>query len=101
MVEEDDESELERALKLSERCILGVNNRDLKTFQVDLNNSLRLKNLLPPSRLLVTESGIATPEDVRMMQEHDIHSFLVGESFMKQERPDLAFQALFGQPENL
>ena len=101
LVEVHDESELERALKLSERCILGVNNRDLKTFQVDLNNSLRLKNLLSPSRLLVTESGIATPEDVRMMQEHDIHSFLVGESFMKQERPDLAFQALFGQPENL
>lgn len=46
------------------------------------------------SRLLITESGIATPDDVRMMQEHDIHSFLVGESFMKQPRPDQAFTAL-------
>jgi indole-3-glycerol phosphate synthase len=51
---------LERALKLSERCLLGVNNRNLKTFDVDLNTSLRLKKLLDPSRLLVTESGIAT-----------------------------------------
>ena len=101
LVEVHDENELERALNLSERCILGVNNRNLKTFEVDLNTSLRLKKLLPPARLLVTESGIATPEDIRMMQDHDIHSFLVGESFMKQIRPDHAFTALFGQPENL
>ena len=99
LVEVHDETELERALNLSERCILGVNNRNLKTFEVDLNTSLRLKKLLPPARLLVTESGIATPEDVRMMQDHDIHSFLVGESFMKQPRPDLAFGELFGKPE--
>ena len=101
LVEVHDENELERALNLSERCILGVNNRNLKTFEVDLNTSLRLKKLLPPARLLVTESGIATPEDIRMMQDHDIHSFLVCESFMKQIRPDHAFTALFGQPENL
>lgn len=68
-----------------------MNNRNLKTFDVDLNTSIRLKRLLDSSRLLITESGIATPEDVRMMQEHDIHSFLVGESFMKQTRPDHAF----------
>ena len=98
LVEVHDEAELERALKLSERCILGVNNRNLKTFEVDLNTSLRLKKLLPASRLLVTESGIATPADVEMMQAHDIHTFLVGESFMKQPRPDLAFGELFGKP---
>jgi len=98
LVEVHDEDELERALRLSERCLLGVNNRNLKTFDVDLNTSLRLKKLLEPSRLLVTESGIATPDDVHMMQEHDIHAFLVGESFMKQPRPDHAFTALFGQP---
>lgn len=101
LVEVHDEAELERALKLSDRCILGVNNRNLKTFDVDLNTSLRLKKLLEPTRLLVTESGIATPSDVQMMQEHDIHSFLVGESFMKQPRPDHAFSALFGTPENI
>ncbi|MEQ1307197.1 indole-3-glycerol phosphate synthase TrpC [Acinetobacter bereziniae] len=101
LVEVHDEAELERALKLSDRCILGVNNRNLKTFDVDLNTSLRLKKLLEPTRLLVTESGIATPSDVQMMQEHDIHSFLVGESFMKQPRPDHAFTALFGTPENI
>ena len=99
LVEVHDEAELERALKLSERCILGVNNRNLKTFEVDLNTSLRLKKLLPASRLLVTESGIATPDDVAMMQANDIHTFLVGESFMKQPRPDLAFGELFGKPE--
>ena len=99
LVEVHDEAELERALKLSERCILGVNNRNLKTFEVDLNTSLRLKKLLPASRLLVTESGIATPADVAMMQANDIHTFLVGESFMKQPRPDLAFCELFGKPE--
>lgn len=98
LVEVHDEEELERALRLSEKCILGVNNRNLKTFYVDLNTSLRLKRLLDPSRLLVTESGIATPDDIAMMQEHDIHAFLVGESFMKQPRPDQAFTALFGHP---
>lgn len=98
LVEVHDEYELERALKLSDRCILGVNNRNLKTFEVDLNTSLRLKKLLEPSRLLVTESGIATPDDVAMMQANNIHTFLVGESFMKQPRPDHAFTALFGTP---
>ena len=101
LVEVHDEEELERALRLSEKCILGVNNRNLKTFDVDLNTSLRLKRLLDPSRLLVTESGIATPADIAMMQEHDIHAFLVGESFMKQPRPDQAFTALFGQPQTV
>jgi len=98
LVEVHDEAELERALRLSERCLLGVNNRNLKTFAVDLNTSLRLKKLLDPARLLITESGIATPADVAMMQEHDIHTFLVGESFMKQPRPDHAFTELFGTP---
>jgi indole-3-glycerol phosphate synthase len=101
LVEVHDEDELERALKLSDRCLLGVNNRNLKTFDVDLNTSLRLKKLLDPSRLLVTESGIATPSDVALMQEHGIHSFLVGESFMKQARPDHAFRDLFGEPETV
>ncbi|MBL8281393.1 indole-3-glycerol phosphate synthase TrpC [Acinetobacter junii] len=101
LVEVHDEHELERALKLSEQCILGVNNRNLKTFDVDLNTSLRLKKLLPASRVLVTESGIATPADVQMMQENDIHTFLVGESFMKQPKPDQAFAALFGKPEQI
>lgn len=98
LVEVHNEAELERALRLDSRCLLGVNNRDLKTFNVDLNHSIRLKSLLDPSRILITESGIATPDDVRLMQEHDIHHFLVGESFMKQPHPDRAFIDLFGQP---
>ena len=52
-------------------------------------------------RLLITESGIATPEDVRLMQENDIHAFLVGESFMKQPKPNQAFNELFGTPEQI
>ncbi len=64
LVEVHDEDELERALRLDDRCLLGVNNRNLKTFDVDLNTSLRLKKLLEPSRLFMTESGIATPADV-------------------------------------
>lgn len=101
LVEVHDEDELERALRLNERCILGVNNRNLKTFEVDLNTSVRLKNQLESSRLLITESGIATPADVAMMQENDIHTFLVGESFMKQPRPDHAFRDLFGVPHSI
>lgn len=100
LVEVHDEAELERALRLNDRCILGVNNRNLKTFDVDLNTSIRLKKMLDPSRLLVTESGIARSEDVQMMQQHEIHAFLVGESFMKQPRPDHAFRDLFGLPQS-
>lgn len=98
LVEVHDEQEMERALQLSERCLLGVNNRNLKTFDVDLNTTLRLKAMLANDRALITESGIATPDDVKMMLEHDIQRFLVGESFMKQPRPDEAFTALFGTP---
>lgn len=101
LVEVHDEYELERALLLSDKCLLGVNNRNLKTFEVDLNHTLRLKKLLPASRVLVTESGIATPNDVQLMQDNDIYSFLVGESFMKHPQPDAAFQALFGVPKNM
>ena len=101
LVEVHDEEELERAMRLSEHCILGVNNRNLKTFEVDLDISVRLKKLLDPSRLLVTESGIATVDDVAKMKANDIHAFLVGESFMKQPRPDHAFTALFGKPESV
>ncbi len=68
---------------------------------MDLNTSLRLKKLLPTSRILVTESGISTPADVEIMQANDIHTFLVGESFMKQPRPDQAFNELFGQPHRI
>src|SRR5690606_32365654 len=101
LVEVHDEAELERALKLSDRCLLGVNNRNLKTFDVDLDTSIRLKNLLDPSRLLVTESGIAIPADVAMMQQHDIHAYLVGESYMKQPRLYNALRNLLAEPESV
>lgn len=101
LVEVHDEAELERAMRLDQRCLLGVNNRNLKTFAVDLNTTIRLKALLPAGRELITESGIATPSDVTMMLDQGIQRFLVGESFMKQPRPDLAFHDLFGQPQQV
>lgn len=98
LVEVHNEAELDRALRLDPRCLLGVNNRDLKTFKVNLDHSIRLKKMLPQERILITESGIATAKDIALMQENHINHFLVGESFMKQTRPDHAFSALFGTP---
>jgi indole-3-glycerol phosphate synthase len=99
LVEVHDESELERALKLSNRCLLGVNNRNLKTFEVDLNTTIRLKDMAGADRQIITESGISTPEQVEFMLKNGIEQFLVGEGFMKQPHPDLAFKALFGEPQ--
>lgn len=96
LVEVHNEKELERALRLDSRCLLGANNRDLKTFKVNLDHSIQLKKMLPADRLLITESGISTPEDVAKMQKNDIHHFLVGEGFMKHPDPQHAFNTLFG-----
>lgn len=99
LVEVHDETELERALKLSDRCLLGVNNRNLKTFDVDLNTTIRLKDLAGSHRQIITESGISTPEQVEFMLENGIEQFLVGEGFMKQAHPGEAFKQLFGEPQ--
>ncbi len=74
LVEVHDETELERACALR-TPLLGVNNRDLRNFEVNLETSIRLRQLCPPERLLVTESGIAGPTDVQRLREHDIHAF--------------------------
>lgn len=100
LVEVHDEQEMQRALQLDKRCLIGVNNRNLKTFDVDLQTTLHLKNMLDDGRDLITESGIATPDDVQMMLDNGIYRFLVGESFMKQPRPDEAFTALFDEPKH-
>jgi indole-3-glycerol phosphate synthase len=95
LVEVHDADELARALKLPSRLI-GINNRNLKTFETRLETTLELKSHVPEDRLLVTESGILSAADVDHMRSHDIHAFLVGEAFMRQADPGEAFTALFG-----
>jgi indole-3-glycerol phosphate synthase len=82
LVEVHDEHELERALK-SEAQIVGVNNRNLKTFEVDIETTGRLRALIPPDKLLVSESGIRNADDVRHMAEMGCDAILVGETFCK------------------
>jgi indole-3-glycerol phosphate synthase len=95
LVEVHDRAELERAVKLK-TPLLGINNRDLRTFDVKLETTLALKELVPAGKLLVTESGILARSDVQRMREAGVHAFLVGEAFMRAEDPGTALQALFG-----
>jgi len=99
LVESHDAAELERALRIpgvaGRMPLLGVNNRDLRTFEVSLDNSIRLQAMLPPGRRLVAESGIATPGDVARLREAGIDAFLVGEAFMREAEPGAALQRLF------
>jgi indole-3-glycerol phosphate synthase len=98
LVEVHSEEEL-RSLHLENIRLLGVNNRDLSTFETDLATSFRLKELVPPSVVLVSESGIATRGDVDRLMEHGIHAMLVGESLMRAPSPGKALAALLGRTE--
>lgn len=99
LVEVHDGDELERALRLpaahGRTPLLGVNNRDLRTFRVALDTSLALRPRLPAGRLMVAESGLSQPGDVARLQAAGIHAFLVGEAFMRAPDPGLALAALF------
>ena len=95
LVEVHDQSELERALKLK-TPLLGINNRNLKTFEVSLDTTLTLRTLVPKDRVLVTESGIHTRDDVLRMGAAGVNAFLVGEAFMRAPEPGEALEALFG-----
>lgn len=99
LVEVHDADELQRALHLptinGRQALIGVNNRNLRTFDVSLDTTLGLKDAMPAGRVLVTESGIATRDDVERMRAADIDAFLVGESFMRQPDPGVALQQLF------
>ncbi|WP_427913978.1 indole-3-glycerol phosphate synthase TrpC [Ramlibacter sp. MMS24-I3-19] len=95
LVEVHDGAELQRALKLK-TPLVGINNRNLRTFEVSLDTTLGLLGEVPKDRLLVTESGILGPADVRRMREAGVHAFLVGEAFMRADEPGEALAALFG-----
>jgi indole-3-glycerol phosphate synthase len=95
LVEVHDQAELHRALKLK-TPLVGINNRNLRTFDVSLQTTLDLMADVPPERLLITESGILAREDVARMQAAGVHAFLVGEAFMRAPDPGLALAELFG-----
>lgn len=97
LVEVHDRSELERAVAL-DGTLLGINNRNLRTFETRLETTLDLLELLPPGRLVITESGILTREDVARMRSAGIHGFLVGEAFMKAPDPGECLGELFNAP---
>lgn len=94
LVEVHDRDELERALRLR-TPLVGINNRNLRTFEVTLETTLGMLADVPADRLLVTESGILHRDDVRRMREAQVHAFLVGEAFMRAEDPGVALSALF------
>jgi indole-3-glycerol phosphate synthase len=99
LVEVHDRPELERALKLKNvptKTLLGINNRNLKTFEVSLQTTIDMLGDVPADKLLVTESGISTQTDVQKMRAAGVHAFLVGEAFMRADEPGLALAQLFG-----
>lgn len=95
LVEVHDAMELERALTLDTKLI-GINNRNLRTFETTLQTTLELKKQVPDDRLIITESCIHTPDDVQLMLENGIYAFLVGEAFMRAESPGKRMRELFG-----
>lgn len=94
LVEVHDGEELRRALKL-DLPLLGINNRNLRTFETTLQTTIDLLKKIPDDRIVVTESGIHNPEDVALMREHNVQTFLVGEAFMRAENPGAELKKLF------
>jgi indole-3-glycerol phosphate synthase len=95
LVEVHDRAELARALRLK-TSLVGINNRDLHTFEVSLDTTLRMRGDIPADRLLITESGISDRQGVRRLREAGVNAFLVGEAFMRAPEPGLALAELFG-----
>lgn len=94
LVEVHDEHEMERALRLR-TPLVGVNNRNLRTFEVDVGLSERLRQLCPADRVIVAESGISSVAEVARLRARQVHAFLVGEAFMRAPDPGVALEALF------
>ncbi|MDR2164512.1 MAG: indole-3-glycerol phosphate synthase TrpC [Zoogloeaceae bacterium] len=96
LAEVHDGSELDRALQLA-TPLLGINNRDLRSFGVSLQTTLGLLPRIPPGRIVVTESGILTTGDIALMRRNGVNAFLVGEAFMRQPSPGEALESLVGE----
>jgi len=94
LIEVHNREELEVALELPVRMI-GINNRDLHSFDVSLDTTYKLLDLIPEDKLIVTESGIASRDDVAAMREHGVNSFLIGESFMRADDPGARLKEFF------
>ena len=94
LVEVHDGAELQRALKLK-TPLVGINNRDLRNFEVSLDTTLGLMKDVPADRLLITESGIGTRADVQRLRDAGVHAFLIGEAFMRADEPGEALAELF------
>ena len=94
LVESHDGDELKAALQL-QTPLIGINNRNLRTFETRLETTLDLMQRIPPDRIVVTESGILGPADVALMREHQVNAFLVGEAFMKADEPGVELAKLF------
>ncbi|MYM89046.1 indole-3-glycerol phosphate synthase TrpC [Rugamonas sp. FT107W] len=94
LVETHDGDELTAALRLK-TALLGINNRNLRTFEVSLENTLGLLDRIPADKLVITESGIMVPDDVKRMREANVHAFLVGEAFMRAPDPGAELARLF------
>lgn len=94
LMEVHDREEMQRAIQTGARLI-GVNNRNLRTFELSLNTTLDMLDMLPDDRILVTESGIHTPDDVKLMRNNNVNAFLVGEAFMRADIPGDKLAELF------
>lgn len=94
LVEVHDAEELSKALKLKTR-LLGINNRNLRTFETSLDTTLNLLERIDSEKLVITESGILTKDDVNKMRDSDVHAFLVGEAFMRSPDPGVELSRLF------
>lgn len=95
LVEVHDANELTAALRLK-TAMLGINNRNLRTFETSLQTTIDLLPRISPDKLVITESGIATRDDVQRMRDADVHAFLVGEAFMRAPEPGVELERLFG-----
>ncbi|MDD9892854.1 MAG: indole-3-glycerol phosphate synthase TrpC [Gammaproteobacteria bacterium] len=94
LIEVHDEAELQRSLPLG-AALVGINNRDLRNFATSLNTTIDLLAQIPSDRIVVTESGIHTPDDVALMRQHNVNAFLVGEAFMRADQPGEKLKELF------